>query len=253
MKNKTFREERSGQILVITALVISLLIISTTQYFYQLQAENKANEKMPTEMLLAIKVGAFRTVEVSLANITNGGSNTTLEENVNEWIKSLRIRNIYGILVANTSLWNIPPYNSGLLINWSENGYGISSACTNFSFRLLGTKFGVHFDFFANITTTLRVDGYYQIQGGEKNVVLICEVLNEGDPALAKGFEVSYYNGTRWINVEDFSLTNYGNGTYRITFNAIVKSKAVNVSVGVIDTRGIYAQANKTLQRSRKT
>lgn len=250
MRTRGIRKERSGQILIITALIVSLLILSTTQYFYQLQGKNEDNDEISTEKILAIKAGTSRTLEVSLANITNGGSNSTLEENVNEWIEILRRRNTYGILVANVSFLNTPPYDSGLLINSSGDGYGISSACANFSFRILGTKIDVYLDFFVNVTTTLRVNGYYQMQGENKNVVLICEVLNEGNPALARDFEVSYYNGTSWIAVEDFSLTNYGNGTYRITFNAAVDSETVNVSLGVIDMREIYVQANKTLQGS---
>ena len=93
----------------------------------------------------------------------------------------------------------------------------------------------------------MSIHGFYNI--GEENlkhVEVICKIFNEGTPALAQGFELYYQNSSSWIQVQNYSLTNYGNGTYRITFNAYTSTTPVRVSVKAYDTRQIYVQANAT-------
>ena len=98
-----------------------------------------------------------------------------------------------------------------------------------------------------NVTTSLVVKGTYsQVEGLEKHIELTCKIFNEGTPALAQNFTVHYNNGSSWTQAQNYSLNDYGNGTYRITFNAYIATSTVQVSVGAHDLRQVYVQTNTT-------
>jgi hypothetical protein len=75
------------------------------------------------------------------------------------------------------------------------------------------------------------------------------KVSDEAGPALATQVTV-YYNalGTWLIPSEsnDYTLLDYGNGTYRAAFSIVAPTPDVEVSVHTTDFRGIYVLANTT-------
>jgi len=246
-KNLRLRKN-SGQMLVITALFVSLLLISTFYYIFEVGNDKTENEQVSlNNYVLMIKLGSTRTVLNSLANITNGGSIEVLNENLELWKETLKKEPIFGLCVLDTQTWDSSPYSSGFWINWDANGNGISSACVEFNLTIYGRELEAQFENVVNITTSITVDGTYSHNGGiEKHVELICEVFNEGNPALAENFNVYFNNGSSWVQVQNFDLTDYGNGTYRITFDANIATSNVQVSVGANDLRQVYVQANAT-------
>jgi hypothetical protein len=84
-------------------------------------------------------------------------------------------------------------------------------------------------------------------------VNVTCTVFNEGEPALAKNITLFYEKDgdlsvQEWIPVDSPSSTDYGNGTYFMSFIAETQTHndPVLVSVHVHDLRDIFVQANTT-------
>ena len=75
MERRKVSRGNSGQALVITALVVSLLIISTFYYVYDVMRARPGNSELFLDYyILMVKLGSAHTVTSSLANVTNGGS-----------------------------------------------------------------------------------------------------------------------------------------------------------------------------------
>jgi len=120
-----------------------------------------------------------------------------------------------------------------------------------FNLTIYGREIEAQFEYIVNLTTSMAINGIYsQNVGIEKHVELTCRIFNEGTPALAKNFIVYFNNSSSWVQVQNFDLADYGNGTYRITFNANIAAGTVQVSVGVNDLRQVYVQANTTCTQS---
>jgi hypothetical protein len=239
--------DSSGQLLIVTALAIALLISSTVAYIYELNT--KTNSK-PTQSLsnfvLALKVGTRNAAISSLANISNGGERTILWANLNKLSQLFTsIRNI-GFCNLNFTLANDTQYDSGTRILWNTNS-GVSSAYVSFVLSVYGMVENVTANYIINITTAIRVSGYFtRTEGDGKLVNLTCKVYNEGDYTLAKNMSVFYENLGSWTLANasnNLSIVDYGNGTYAISFNANIPSETVHVLVKVYDMRDILVQA----------
>ena len=237
---------------IITALFISLLLISTLYYIFEVGNDKVENEQVSlNNYVLMIKLGSIHTVLNSLVNVTNGGNTEVLNENLEIWKGILKREHVFGLCVLNTQTWNSSPYSSGFWINWGANGNGVSSACVKFNLTIYGREIEAQFEYIVNLTTSMAINGIYSQNGGiEKHVELTCRIFNEGTPALAKNFIVYFNNSSSWVQVQNFDLADYGNGTYRITFNANIAAGTVQVSVGVNDLRQVYVQANTTCTQS---
>lgn len=248
MIKEKIERRNSGQALVITALVISLLIISTFYYVYDvMRARQESSQLSLEEYVLMVKLGSVHTMISSLTNVTNGGNTQLLVENLEAWSSKLKNECSYGYCLLNAYPRNTSPYSSGFHISWGQNGFGISSCYVRFNLTIYGRDLEASFEYSVNVTTSITIQGFYsQGTGTEKHVEILCKVFNEGSPALAENFNVYYQNGSIWIQTQSYSLTDYGNGTYHITFNANILTVPVNVSVGVYDARQIYVQANTT-------
>ena len=69
----------SGQTLVITALLVALLFISTIYYLWEVGEEsNTARLNTLNEHISIVKLGSHHTVLCSLINITHGGETEVL-------------------------------------------------------------------------------------------------------------------------------------------------------------------------------
>ena len=109
-------------------------------------------------------------------------------------------------------------------------------------------------EFDVNITTTLIIEGVYTKLGGTlKDVNVTCNVLNEGEPALARNFTMYYEEDgdlavQNWTRVDSPSTTDYGNGTYLISFTADTQGRndPMLVSTHMDDLREIFVQTNTT-------
>ncbi len=142
------------------------------------------------------------------------------------------------------------PYTNGTHLSWRTDGFGVSSAYANFNFLLEGRQTSAQLSYNVNVTTSLVVKAVYRtLQGNSKQINVSSSLLNEGSPALAENVTVLYENSGSWPHADEqssYSFTDYGNGTYLMSFEADISGENVNVSTQVYDLRGIYVQANAT-------
>ncbi|MEM3623164.1 MAG: hypothetical protein QXR76_05290 [Candidatus Bathyarchaeia archaeon] len=247
------KRNSSGQLLIVAALAIAILISSTTIYVYEVSREKTATQdQFAAELILAIKQGSRNTVISSLANASKGGEKSVLDANLNCLSEAYRSLNQYGICSLSFTVLNDSNYADGIWLSWSDtSGFGVSSAYANFSLAVYGLNANITANYAVNVTTAVALEGYYT-GDEEKSVSLLCQVFNEGRPALAKNITFYYENLGVWLPVNslnNFSMTDYGNGTYAISFTAITVFD-VQVSAHVIDSRDIFVQANTTCHKA---
>jgi len=241
----------SGQILLVGVLVIALLLLSTELYVYDLgKAVDEGNQNSFSDYILAVEAGSKHVVVGSLANISQGGTSQTLRNNLERWSSFVGSRYQFGKGILNFTLREISPYSSGIWIFWGTDGVGVSGAYANFTLKLLDRGVDVNLKYAINITTTLLIQGTYkEMQGNSKQVNVTCNLLNEGKPALAENLMLYYKNLDDWLmpsSQNNYTIIDYGNGTFFMSFVADISSSTVEVSVHASDQRHINVQANAT-------
>jgi hypothetical protein len=246
-RKRKLAADSSGQLLIVTALAIAILISSTAVYIYELGMEtNTEPAKSISNFILALKVSTRNAVISSLANVSNGGEKTILANNLDEFAQFLRSLNSIGVCNLNFTVLNNAQYDSGIQTSWNAST-GISSAYASFTLNVYGIAENVTANYSVNITTTITVNGYFTPTiGGGKLVNLTCKIYNDGDYALAKNMSFFYENLGSWTPINasnDLSTVDYGNGTYTISFTVDVSSETVHVLVKTYDTREILVQA----------
>ncbi|MEM3580320.1 MAG: hypothetical protein QXH40_00455 [Candidatus Bathyarchaeia archaeon] len=250
------KAKSSGQLLIVAALAIAILISTTTAYVYEVSRQKPSvSQSFPlADFVLAIKQGSRNAIISALANITNGGEKAVLASNLNGLSQAYRSLNAYGLYYLSHSVLNDSRYVDGFRLSWEEpSGLGISSAYANFTLEFYGLTEKITLSYAINITTTIRLKGYCTLNASEKVVSLTCQVFNEEKPALAKNITVYYELDGIWVptnSSNNLSIIDYGNGTYAISFTVSTDSDDVRVSVHVYDLRGIFVKANLTCDKA---
>ncbi len=132
MKRKNHRQS-CGQILVIAVLVVSLVLLSTQLYIYEVgRSLEKTGSIGVNDFVLAAKLGSKHAVIGSLANISVGGDGSILFSNLERWGAFLGGLYQFGKPVLNFTLENALPYANGTRLSWGTDGLGISSAYADF-------------------------------------------------------------------------------------------------------------------------
>lgn len=248
---KKFRKNSSGQLLIVAALAIAILISSTTIYVYELSIQANNLEIYPiNDSVLALKQSIKNTVVSSLANVSKGGEKTILTTNLNTLVQAFRSLHELGTCHLTSTTLDNSDYDSGIWLSWDSNSLGISSAYANFTLKVYGMKTKIAEEHTVNVTTTVKINGFYTKLGGEEKLVnLTCAVYNEGQPALAENVTLFYEDLGSWTLVDssnNLSIINYGNGTYFLSFTVGTSSDVVQVSAHVYDLRDIFVKANTT-------
>lgn len=245
------KRSRSGQVLLVGILVIALLLLSTEIYVYDLgKALDEGKQNPLIDFIFAVKAGSEHVVIGSLANVSEGGTNQILGNNLGSWSSFVGSRYQFGKCILNFTLREVAPYSSGIWISWGTDGLGVSGAYANFTLQVLDRGTDANLTYPLNITTTLSIEGAYkQVQGNSKQVNVTCNLLNEGKPALAENFTLYYKNLDNWLtpsSQNNYTIIDYGNGTYSMSFVADISPGTVEVSMRVSDQRHIHVQANAT-------
>jgi hypothetical protein len=251
---KTLRERKnSGQTLIITALAISLLILSVAYGVSEAGRRSEMRSAATLNMpVFATKLGLKNTVTSALVNVSNGGENGILTENLNEYAAVVGNQSHFGKYTVLFTALNASPYQSGMWISWGSDGTGVSSAYANFTLVFTETDSELQLEHAINITTSLNVDGSYTKLGGNfKQVNVTFRVFNEGEAALAKNITLYYdFDGnlgtSDWTAANSPTVTDYGNGTYTLSFTAETQTSndALIVSAQAYDLREIFVMAN---------
>lgn len=227
------------------------LLLSTQLYILDVgKITTETESDSLTDFVLALKLGSRHVVVGSLANISNGGQTSILESNLLRWSSIISAQYLYGRSTLNYALREIAPYASGIRIDWTTDGIGVSSAYVDFTYRLSDREANVNQTYVMNITTMVLIESTYRIVSGDtKQVNVTINLLNEAQPALAEQVIIYYKVPNSWLipdATNNYEVIDYGNGTYRASFNADIPSQSVEVSAHVADKREIYVQANAT-------
>ena len=249
--NRMQRRHSSGQILLVAVLIIALALLSTELYVYEVgRPIDEVNPDSFSDFIFAVELGSKHVVVGSLANISQGGANQTLQINLERLSSFVGRQYKLGKYVLDFTSREETPYSSGIWISWGTNGSGVSGAYTNFTLRLSDKGVDVNLKYAINITTTLQIQGTYnRLQGDSKEVNVTCNLSNEGNPALAENITLYYKNLDNWLvpgPQNNYTVVDLGNGTYLMSFVADISSQDVEVSVHACDQREVNVQANVT-------
>jgi hypothetical protein len=249
MKERTLRQ-RSGQILIIAVLVVSLLMLSTQMYIYEVgRPLEDIDGTNVNEFVFALNLASKHVVTGSLANISAGGPTSVLSTRLERWASFIGELYQFGKPNVSYAPRETAPYNNGTLLLWDTNGYGISSAFVDVDFALQDHQTTLQLSFAVNVTLSLQSRGNHEtLHDSVKRVNVVCDVSGEGTPVLADNVTVLFLSGA-WQRADAqsaYSFTDYGNGTYSVSFEADIPEESFIVATHIRDSRMIRVQANFT-------
>ena len=249
MVKRNFKGDSSGQVLVVTALIIALLLLSTALYVIEVEKEVPIINAREGNTFTAYKQSAKNTLISALANATSGGDPNILATDLNELKTAILGHSYQNMLTLNYIILNSSGYQNGLWISWGTNGEGVSSAYASFVFASSNPSATSNLEYSLNVTSAVNLSGnYQQLNATTKQVNLTVGVLNEDQAALGKNFAFFYQNATEWMPVDLPSITSFGNGTFVVGFTAETSqlNDPLVVSILCQDERGIFIGANLT-------
>jgi hypothetical protein len=251
---QTSRRRNSGQVLIIAALIITMLLLSTALYVAETEKEVPTYDSAVDIAFSAYKLGVMHTVVSALANVSNGGETGILVADLNQFQSAVESHSYNAITEMQFIPLNATPFQDGIWIDWSAEGRGVSSAYVNVYLNSTGTSATCRSEYALNLTSELKVSGVYTLLTGSiKQVNLTCSLFNEGKAALAQNFTALYeQDGSpsteEWIQATSPTVTDHGNGTYTMSITAETTNvdDPILVSLYCQDTRGILIRANAT-------
>jgi len=243
---------RRGQVLIIAAFGMALILLSTQAYIYKVKRGQVSSDyDFLGDYVLDIKLGSGHVVTASLINVSTGGAVFNLEANLDRWEAFVASDYRFGHCDLNSSLESQSPYSEGIWLDWGIEGVGVSSACSDFNLNISGRGVEVDMSFEVNVTTSVLVTGSYSDLGGDdKAVTVTVNLYNEGAPSLENSTTLTYLKSGSWEDptvLGDYSALDYGNGTYLYTFSDTIPGIQVLVRVQTYDARGVFVQAEATL------
>ncbi len=245
------RREKSGQVILIAVLAMALMLLSAQVYVVNVQMSTFSfDSDALTDYIAALKQGSRNLVAGSLANISRGGAVSILSVNLDRWKVLVNSQNQFGKSALTYAREESAPYSGGVWLSWGSQGRGVTSSTVDFNFSLSDREVDADLTYTTNVTIGLSVEGTYRITGLiEKEVNVTINLTNEDASALANQIKVYYKALATWqepTELNNYALTDYGNGTYRASFDILVSLLSVEVSVHAIDGRGILVQTDAT-------
>jgi hypothetical protein len=250
MKKRNLKHNSSGQVIIITALLVASLLLSTAIYVFETEKEVPTVGTDENTVFPAYQQSIRNTLISALANVTNGGDPSVLTDDLNGLNAAITNDSYQAILVMNYTPLNVAPYQNGIWVSWGVDGHGISSACVSFAFNSSGFSTTSNVESAVNLTSEINLSGNYrQINDTSKQANLTINLLNEGKPALAQNFTFYFENATEgWVKVDSPSINDFGNGTYAVSFIAETDQPSDPLPVSMLcqDQRGVFVGANAT-------
>lgn len=247
------RDNCSGQVLILAALAIALIISATILYVYQ-TSRVVPNGDHPFSLngyVRNVKLGSRNLMIGSLANISQGGDIQILQTNLERWVSFVESQYHFGKCSLNFELCENSPYSSGVWTEWGSDGSGVTSAEADFSMNLTDKGAEMKVAYAVNVTTSIGVSAVSRWLLDMHYINVTISVYNEGELALAHNVTVYYeWNEGGWVDastLDSYVLTDHGNGTYLATFE-VRPPRTYNrgIRVHCYDRRVIYAQTSTT-------
>jgi hypothetical protein len=253
MMNRCFRNDSKGQVIVITALLIGLLMFSTFVYVNEVIKKAPTIETNQNDVFSQYQHGLKNTLISALANITSDNNTQVLNQDI-EKLNQIFSSHFYGsLLEIDYTLASAAPYQGGLWISTGQENHTIVGA--QVSYQLFSVGKSETSNVVGNVTVGSEVylsGNSSQIDQATKQGNLTLRVFNDGMPALASNYSCYYLDGAQWVRIENFSSTDFGTGTYEIVFSAQLSqpSDPLTVAMYVLDQRGISMRVQATCQSS---
>jgi hypothetical protein len=246
---RKFRANNSGQLLIVAALAIAVLVSSTTIYVYELSRETISSDRRPLDdFVLSLEQSTRNLMISSLSNVSNGGPSSVFSANLNSFSQLIASLHEFGTMTLDSALLNDSMYDSGIRLSWGTNGTGVSSAYANFTLQVHGLGEDTAKSFAVNVTTTIIPNGsYVTLANGQKQASLTCRLYSEGKPFLAENMTFFYEDNGNWTQIDasnGLSIIDQGNGVYFVSFVANVLSDTIQVSIHAYDSRDIFVATN---------
>ena len=247
------RRGRSGQVLVVTSLVVVTLLLSTVVYVLETEKNAPVCQPASDLSLGAVKLAALHTLTSALVNVSGGGDPAVLAGDLALFKSDLEHYSYSSSSQLNCQL----TYSSeGVWVSWGTEGEGVSSASVDFAFNFSGSPESYFFLYPLNLTSKVTIEGtYVRLHEGLKDANITINVSSDGAPAEAKVLDVYYYHyanssglGQGWDILAPPQTISYGNGTYALSFTADTKNRndPLLVSAHFVDPRGVSVWANAT-------
>jgi hypothetical protein len=249
MARRSFRRDSSGQVLIIAGLLIALILLSTALFVIELGKDVPTATANNADNFGAYTQAAKNTLISALANRTGGGDPDVLAMDLAQLKTAITSHSYQTMLTMDYTLQDSGGYQNGLLLLWGTDGHGTSSASASFAFTSSSSSSSADAQYTTTIATQVTTSGNYtQQEGNQKEFHLTVTLSNEGKPALAQQFTITYENATDWITADSPTITSHGDGTYAVSFNAETDELAppIIVSLQCIDQRGISVGAKVT-------
>jgi len=250
MKKRNLKHNSSGQVIIITALLVATLLLSTAIYVIETEKEVPTANTSEENVFPAYQQSIRNTLISALADITNGSKTSVLTDDLKELNAAITSDSYQAILQMNYTLLNAAnTYQNGIWISWNGS-QGISSDYVRFVFNSSAPSTSSSLAFDVHVTTEADLSGnYFQLNSSFTQVNLTVNVLNEGKPALAQNFTFYFENATDdLVKVDSPIITDFGNGTYAVSFIAETDQPSDPLLVSMLcqDQRGIFVGANVT-------
>jgi len=253
MKNRNLKRDTSAQVIVITALMVAMVLLSTTIFVIETEKDVPTVSPDTNNIFSAYQQAARNTLISALASVTNGSDPSILTADLNELDSLITSHSYQSIIQMDFTPLNEAPYQNGIWISWGTNGQGISSAYVTFYVNSTGTSATSSLEYAINVTSQVNLSGScLQLNGALNQVNLTVNVLNEGKPALSQNFTFYYkdaaFSTENWTQITSPSIRDFGNGTYAVSFDAQTQQPGdpLLASVYCQDQRGILIDANVT-------
>lgn len=248
-------QNNSGQMLIITSLVVVLMLISTVVYVTDIEKNAPVFVADGNSDLSAVKQVGVNTLISALANISMTENQNVLNDDLNLFKSAVENHCYNSISELQSTPLNSATFSNGIYLDWNNDGNGTSSISVLFALNSTGNTESYYSEYAITVTSSIKVNGTYtSLNDSQAQVTLSCNVLNEGKPALAEKLILYYQqNGTNWIPVTPSNINDFDNGTYTVSFLAqnINQSIPLPVSVNCIDTRAISIWTNTTCPQNK--
>ena len=118
MKKRNLKHNNSGQVIIITALLVALLLLSTAIYVIETEKEVPTAGTGEDNVFPAYQQSIRNTLISALANVTNGGDTGVLTDDLNELNSAITSHSYQAILQMDYTPLNVAPYQNGIWISW---------------------------------------------------------------------------------------------------------------------------------------
>src|SRR5208283_4620513 len=123
MKKRNLKHNSSGQVIIITALLVASLLLSTAIYVFETEKEVPTADTGENNVFPAYQQSIRNTLisalaNVTIADVTNGGNPDVLTYDLSNLTAAITNDSYQAMLQMNYTPLNVDFYQNGILTSW---------------------------------------------------------------------------------------------------------------------------------------